>query len=92
MSDQTRPFNRQEHCRRIGQAGGYATLEKYGVAHFRAIATAGRKTTVERHGEAYWRGLVQRKGWAGARHPDLAAGEEFTMPDQQLTDQHPLMR
>jgi hypothetical protein len=65
------PFDRAEHCRRIGQTGGLTTVARHGVAHMRAIGTAGARVTIERHGAAYWRGLVTAKAWDGTRRPDL---------------------
>jgi hypothetical protein len=53
---------RAEHCRRIAQSGGYATVEKYGVHHMAAIGTAGAKVTIERHGVAFFQGMMERKG------------------------------
>jgi hypothetical protein len=67
------PFDRAAHCRGIAGYGGVATVRTHGVAHMRAIGTAGARATIARHGLDYWRGLVEAKGWAGPRRPDLAS-------------------
>jgi len=66
-----RPFDRGEHCRRIGAHGGAATVARHGTAHMAAIGRAGARTTIDRHGVAFFRGIVAAKGWAGPRKPEL---------------------
>ena len=73
------PFNRAEHCRRIGAHGGAVTVARHGTHHMRAIGTAGAHVTIDRHGIAFFQGNVQAKGWHGRRPVaslvvDLAAG------------------
>ena len=73
-----RPFDRVEHCRRIGAHGGAATVARHGTQHMATIGKAGARSTIERHGVAFFRGIVAAKGWTGPRRPelvtDLAAG------------------
>ena len=66
-----RPFDRVEHCRRIGAHGGNVTVARHGVKHMRTIGRAGAKVTITRHGYAAWLGHVTAKGWAGRRTADL---------------------
>lgn len=66
-----KPFDRAEHCRRIGAAGGRTTAERHGSHHMRAIGKAGAQVTIERHGVAYFNGLVKARGWKGRRYAQL---------------------
>ena len=72
------PFNRAEHCRRIGAHGGAVTAARHGANHYRAIGRAGAQATIRKHGVAFFQGVVTRKGWPGRRPVsltvDLAAG------------------
>ena len=74
-----RPFNRAEHCRRIGAHGGAVTVARHGAHHMRAIGKAGARVTIDRHGVAFFQGIVKQKGWQGRRPVslavDLAAGQ-----------------
>jgi DnaJ-class molecular chaperone len=65
------PFDRAEHCRRIGSYGGVATATTHGTHHMRVIGQTGARMTIARHGLDYWRGIVAAKGWTEARRPDL---------------------
>ena len=67
----SRRFDRGEHCRRIGAAGGAATVARHGTAHMSAIGRAGARTTIDRHGVGFFRGIVKAKGWEGPRKPEL---------------------
>ena len=57
------PFNRAEHCRRIGAHGGAVTAARHGSHHYRAIGRAGAQATIRKHGLAFFQGVVQAKGW-----------------------------
>ena len=46
-----------------GQAGGKATVAKYGVDHLRTLGRKGGRATAERHGRAHMQELG-RKGFA----------------------------
>ena len=67
------PFNRAEHCRRIGAHGGFVTVARHGTAHMSRIGRAGAAVTIRTHGVGYWRGLMQHRGWHGRRPVSLAA-------------------
>ena len=68
-----RPFDRAAHCQAIAAGGGARTVALYGAQHMRTIGKAGARATIQAHGVGYWRGIVEAKGWAGPRTPDLAA-------------------
>ena len=67
------PFDRATHCWAIAAGGGQGTVERYGAQHMRTIGKAGARATIARHGVGHRRGIVQAKGWASPRTPDLAA-------------------
>lgn len=67
-----KPFDRAEHCRRIGAHGGATTAARHGHWHMSAIGKAGAAVTIERHGVAYFNGLMSRRGWSGRSRPNLA--------------------
>lgn len=42
-------FDRAEHCRRIGAAGGRATVERHGRGHMATIGRRGFESTTRRY-------------------------------------------
>jgi hypothetical protein len=73
-----RPFNRAEHCRRIGAHGGTANVARHGTHHMRVIGTAGAYAPIRKDGIAFFQGIITAKGWHGRRRLSsavaLAAG------------------
>lgn len=69
-------FDRAEHCRRIGQSGGFTTSERYGSAYMRRIGKIGYAVTKQRHGVGRAQEILSGKGWKGSRVPDFRADME----------------
>lgn len=66
-------------AREMGQRGGRANLEKYGVEHMRNLGRLGGARTAERHGPEFYE-EIGRKG--GARVRELIARGKAAQEDE----------
>ena len=70
-------FDRAEHCRRIGQSGGFATSMIYGSDHMSRIGKIGYAVAVQKHGKPRMQEILKGKGWTRSQvssfREDMAA-------------------
>lgn len=80
MSQNEKPFNRAEHCRRIAAKGGKAVVDKYGPEYMSQIGKRGfeRTTKLYFQSRAHHIGWLQEMGaWAYWRSTGIRMKYDF---------------
>ena len=70
-----KPFNRAEHCRKIGSKGGRTTVARHGSSHMSAIGVKGFNKTAR-----HFRSTTDYKLWLGSMGAAVYA-QSTDLPD-----------